>query len=169
MLVLIIFISYCTWNCTHKFFLWKLSTTVSLWAQFKDLPLQLVPRARPNQKWSRQAFHQYIVWNASTRHGDVILEKVGQMFCGKENFDGKWRMPVCNWVKVKLLILQQYQVSFPVLFTACWYVCSWDINFFVTPVFKESEAVSVSQISATFELKNACSASITTFLTGFLT
>ena len=30
---------------------------------------------------------------------------------------------------------------------------SWDIIFFVTPVFRESEAVSVSQISETFELK----------------
>ena len=40
---------------------------------------------------------------------------------------------------------------------------SWDINFFVTPVFRESEAVSVGQISEKFERKNLCSF-ITTIL-----
>ena len=33
-------------------------------------------------------------------------------------------------------------------------VSSWDIKFFTMPVFRESEAVSVSQIPETFELKN---------------
>ena len=31
-------------------------------------------------------------------------------------------------------------------------VSSWDINFFVTPIFRESETVSVGHISETFEL-----------------
>ena len=40
---------------------------------------------------------------------------------------------------------------------------SWNINFFVTPVFRESEAVSVSQISETFELKNLYFAPLTRY------
>ena len=29
--------------------------------------------------------------------------KLVEKHCGKENFDGKWRMTVYNWIKAKLL------------------------------------------------------------------
>ena len=61
------------------------------------------PGPGANQKWSKWRFHPYMDCYALERHGGVIWEKLEQKICIKENFDGKWRMTVYDWLKVKLL------------------------------------------------------------------
>ena len=39
-----------------------------------------------------------MVCYALERHGGVILEEVEPIFYGKENFDGKRRVTVYNWL-----------------------------------------------------------------------
>ena len=56
-----------------------------------------------NQKRSKHGFHRYMDCDALERHGGAISEKIEQKLCRKKNFDGKWRMNVYNWLKVKLL------------------------------------------------------------------
>ena len=103
-LVLIIFTSYCTCNYVQKFFYRNFLCLKVFELNLKLCCYNLFQGPGANHKWSKQGFHGYIVCHASERqHGGVILEKVEQMFCRKENFDGKWRITVCNWIKVKLL------------------------------------------------------------------
>ena len=46
------------------------------------------------------------------RHGGPISEKLEQKTCEKENFDGKWKMTVYNWLKVKLLHCSSIKQAF---------------------------------------------------------
>ena len=69
---------------------------------------------------------------------EVLLEvKLEQKLCGKENFDTKWRTTVHNWLKVKLLFYSSIKLAFQ-FFLQLSDMCfsSWDINIFVTSIFR---------------------------------
>ena len=80
----IIFVSSSPINCTQNFFLWN---------RFNSFL-----RRGSNRKWSKRWFHQYIDYYVLTGHGTAIWEELEQSLCGKENFDGKWRMTVSGWL-----------------------------------------------------------------------
>ena len=117
----------------------------------------LFPGRGGNQKWSKHWFHWYMVCYALERHGAANWRETWAGTLRKGNFDSIWRITVYNWLKVKLLYCSSIKQAFQCfLQLGDMYFSSWDIKFFATSVFRESEAVSASQISEMFKMKQVC-------------
>ena len=69
--------------------------------QLNTLPLQLVSRARGKSDLNTE--HIDIWFAMFWKDMEVQFKKKCEQKPWRKNFDGKWRMTVYNWLKVKLL------------------------------------------------------------------